>query len=210
MPPVHKNKVREKILDGLVSASEKYSLWSNNDPFYFAPEYFLNIEIGRMIRGIKGHNPGITFERNILDTLKTAKGLRQGRPSEKLKVKGRYDIVVWRVDGEYPRFVVEVKRDVWGYSIIKNDILRVATAFENKKTKMQCGFVAFTTFGFEKEYKNGKRKDAQTVIEERLNTIDKKIKDMGFKCERFDKKLNYVDGGDGAGRAVVLEFERAT
>ena len=96
MPRLAIGSIEKKILDGIGQAERDYLVWSNGDYLEYAPEYFITTWIGRKIRGIQSHELWISFEHNIDHTLREAKGKKRGRPSGKLQLTGRYDIVVWR------------------------------------------------------------------------------------------------------------------
>ena len=71
-----------------------------------------------------------------------------------------------------PRCVIEVKHRVTGYNnLLKSDVSRICEAFSNPNMNMQCGFFAFYTSGWQREYKDGSVKPALAIVTERVNRI---------------------------------------
>ena len=201
-----------KIIDGIHQAANDYPVWSNGEDLLYAPEYMLSTSIARKIRGIKKHNLWVTLEHSIRDTIREARGMKQGRPSKRLQLGGRYDIVIWRKNNS-PRCVIEVKHRVTGYnSLIKSDVERICTAMLNPSIKLQSGFLAFYTASWGKHYKNGDTKPALNVLEERTATLFEEIKEdpvtNKLKVSQISRGLSKED--DFASAAVVIRFDRAS
>lgn len=198
--------VREKILDGIEYATKVYEGMTNGGRFEYAPEYLMTVDIANSIRGLEKWTLWTTPEWNVRKTLSEAKGMKQGSPERALRLNGRYDIVVWRKN-HTPRFVVEVKHCVSGYSKLKDDVNRICTVFKNPKVTMQCGFIEFWSGSYK-----GREKDARI----RLNRRIAKIFDLasahanacGVKTPALiSRQLCW--NKDYASSAVLLQFNRA-
>ena len=206
------DKVIQKVLDGIDQAEKDYVKWSNGLGLEYAPEYFITVWISRKIRGIQSHDLWITLENSIRNALEEAKGTKRGRPSSRLQLTGRYDIVVWRKNNT-PRYVIEVKHRVTGYNqTLQSDVSRICEAFSNSKLKMQAGFLAFYTYGWAREYRDGTVKEAITIVEQRVDNIYNAIKDDSvtdrLKVSSYEKILTNEQGF--ATLAVVIRFDRAS
>lgn len=204
MSKVSYKTVRGKILDGIQHSTRLYKSWSNDWPFYYAPEYLMTIEIARKIRGIRKWELWTTPEWSVRETLSEAKGMRQGRPESALRLQGRYDIVVWRANNT-PRFVIEVKHRVVGFSQIKDDVSRICTAFKNPKLKMQCGFIVFWSEAYE-----GREGDARIMINKRVEKIFDQVSSDASEVQTMapiTRQLSWKQ--DYASAAVLIQFNRA-
>ena len=201
--------VETKILAAIKSAEKEYGDWSNGESLYYAPEYFITTSIARKIRGIRSHDLWVTMEHGIKDAVQQANALKPGRPSRKLQLSGRYDLVIWRKNNT-PRFVVEVKHNVTGYNkALQKDVSRICEAFSNPKNKMQCGMLAFYTSTWTRKYKTQSEALAEDILYERVEKIYDEIKNdgpsSGIKVS-MKQKLCYSDDKE-ASMGVVIRFQ---
>ena len=180
----------QKTLDGIRQAETDYHKWSNEKNLFDAPEYFITTWIARKIRGLRNYELWVTMEHGIKDTVQQANALRRGRPRARLQLNGRYDIVIWRKNNT-PRCVVEVKHRVTGYTEkVQSDVSRICEALSKEKNKLQCGILAFYTWTWTREYKSRSNIRAIHVLEERVTSILKDIKeDPATKGRRIEPTM---------------------
>lgn len=153
-------------LAGIGDAQAEYEEWSNFR-LWIAPEYLVTTSIARALRKLDGVGY-VTMEKSVKEAIKEARGNWQGRRSEGLPEKGRFDLVVWNQSID-PRVIIEVKAAVEGYSTIAGDVKKVCAAM--RRTKNVKGLVAYyVSLG------DGKRKDGASRVAGRADAIAAKVR----------------------------------
>jgi len=162
--------VQEACLDGIIKSFKEYNEWSE-EKLWNAPESLLMVNIAKKIFKSKGKKY-VTIEDNVKYILKMAERRNKGRLPEKMRPKGRFDIVLWSYD-KYeeglPVGIIEVKHNVKGFSRIKKDIDRLVSVLE-QDSKIEFGI---TTFYIVCDNKS-KHKE---IVEQKIDKIFKQVKE---------------------------------
>jgi hypothetical protein len=178
-----KKAIEDKILDGIVRASDKFTKMSGMASFCDAPEYFLTVSVAESLaRDGKNY---VKLEDAIAETTKNAVGGSRGRPRKGLRRGGRLDIVLSHKtklsnhdkDSLAPRAVIEIKHPLCNSSpAFKKDIerLRDLLKFRNMQSKNSIQFccLAFWT-GADKNRRNP---DPAKAIKKMLSNLEGKAR----------------------------------
>ena len=198
--PISIDEVIEKTLSGIVKAQQDYEAWSGGLWLWEGPEYMLTTYIAKEICTIEG-SYYLTLESSVKETVVEAGGWGRGRPPQAARRGGRSDITLYWGNG-YPRSVIEVKNQVSDIAKVNKDIIRIKTLLRNRKSKFQCGLIAFYTSRGKKRGDDG---GARAKIEEWLENIECGTRDIlgaGYRLSRHDIQIKGDD--DNAWVASVL------
>ena len=208
--PIPKWFIIKKTLSGICKAQKDYEVWSHGGWVWETYEYFLTVYIAREImKGVaESERPGsiyLKIEAKVQEVINKAGGVGSGGGSQKGRVSGRADITLLKADGESPRALIEVKKQVESFSNIKDDISRIKTILKNPKNSLEFGLVAFYT-SIQRKDSNG----AKVRIEKLLEKIETGASD--FLGRKYNFKLYYEVAGndDDAWAPCVLEIRRTT
>lgn len=137
------DEVAYSALRAIKKSHEEYSIWSDGEWLWNAPEYLLTVNIAKELNIIK-KNKYITLEDNVRKTMEIANATGAGRMHRNLRKDGRFDIVLWWAGGT-PRAVIEVKNCVYTYKDIKIDVTRIKELLKRKidLSDFQFGLIAF-------------------------------------------------------------------
>lgn len=173
MPRLSIQQIEEAVVQGIQCAQKKYLEWSNGDSLYYAPEYFITMNIAEQIIGLEGPK-FVTLEYNAKYTLEDAGALGRGRLSNDLRANGRVDIVVW-YGKEKPRAVIEIKKFAYDTQNYEKDIHRIKKMLQHNHLKSS---LQFGIFAYYDEAVDGKRKTAQQALEEKKKRIYDHIQEI--------------------------------
>ena len=205
--PLPMDEVIRKTLRGIARAQKDYSSWAGGDWLWNAPEYMLTTYIAREIASAPNRGHSVTLENNARQAIRDAGGIGKGRTSAKLRLDGRFDVVLWQANG-YPRAVIEVKNQVRSFKKVAHDAYRICGALRKHSNKFQCGLVAFYTSCREES-----ESDARTHMRRILTRFEHDAeKYLNAHRPGFTSSMHYsrirVDG-DSAWTAAALKIERA-
>lgn len=194
-------RVVEATLRGIRSGTKEYEKWSGYYPWVRdAPEYMVTTAIARAVHNIDAV-AFVTVENNVRNAMKNTGGNIVGRPTHRLNLDGRFDLVVWNMQG--PRGMIEVKTNVSGYSSLASDVDKLRTALA-KSADMRWGLVAYFI-----AFQNGVRKRGEDRVYERAKAIaERAAREAGgrYRVSRHPGMVCRVPGGAWTGE--VLEVRR--
>ena len=187
---------------GIQKAQEDYEYWSGGRWLWEAHEYLATVYIAREISKIRG-SYYLTLEDNVRATIRDAGHLRRGRPPKDLRLKGRFDIVVWWAKGT-PRAVIEVKSQPAGFSSVKDDVARICSTLK-ADTDIRFGLMAYYI-----SFDSGHRKQAEHRLSDRVEGIAEDARQFargkGMKLKRHRGPVIAADCSAWA--AEVLKISR--
>ena len=187
-------------LQGIVNAQDDYEDWSECW-LWEAPEYLVTTYIAREISKIDDRQFWMYLEYSVRQAINDAGGLGSGRPPNALRLKGKFDIVLW--DDDVQTAVIEVKNQVHWFSEISADIERICVAM-NRQENIQLGLVAFYT----SKYLEGEEARVGEVVEDRMSRIvydaEKAVKRREMNLVSHATDIQTVD--DSAWAATVLQI----
>lgn len=205
--PANLDDIANKTLAGISEAQNKYEYWTGGCWLWEAPEYMVTTLIAKHISAFE--DIYTTLEHNVRGALKDAGGQGRGRPRKALRPDGKFDILLWRENGN-PMAVIEVKNQVTGFSYIRADVSRICATLKRSNTSrntIRCGFIAYYT-----SLNNGKRKPAKKRVIDRVEGIAKKVEkfanDEGMNFKRYPGRVKVVGNDGGAWTAEVLKISR--
>lgn len=105
------DEIIQSILSGIKKAESDYLGWSGENPYRSWPEYMITTYIARSICTRFKNEFWVSMEYDVKDALYEANYPNRGRPSRKLRLNGKYDLVIWWKNG-FPRCIGEVKHHV--------------------------------------------------------------------------------------------------
>ena len=184
------NDIVNKTLAGISEAQKKYEYWTGGRWLWEAPEYMVTTYIAKHISDIEDKTFYLTLEHKVRDAIDKAGGLPPGKPPDVLRLKGKFDILVWWAN-EKPRAVIEVKKQVKRFSDIKADVSRICAILNIPDTSFRCGFIAYYTSKYDK---HGLVKDR---VIERVEEVAKEVKIFANKKgKKFKRYYGKVEGDD--------------
>lgn len=204
-----------KIMQGISNANRLYEKLTNGDWLDYAPEYFVTVEIARVLGG--GSTP-ISLEVSTRQTIRdgTAKG--RGKHFKVLDGLKRFDIVCYEKTGEQlPRAIVEVKHPFYGVlGQLDKDIARIAMALTNaaknralaketeasrKRASLRHGFLAFYAYTATPQKKDD---SADVRLDRWIKAIEKKVVNSNPGVVARGHKKRIRNEGDDHAYAVVI------
>ena len=181
-----------KTLAGISEAQKKYEYWTGGRWLWEAPEYMVTTYIAKHISVLEDKTFYLTLEHKVRDALDKAGGLPlpPGEPPDVLRLKGKFDILVWWAN-DTPRAVIEVKKKVKRFSDIEADVSRICAILNIPDTSFRCGFIAYYTSKYDK---HGLAKDR---VNERVKEVAKDVKKFANKNGKtFKRYYGKVKGDD--------------
>ena len=206
MAPVPMGKIVAKTLEGIARAQHDYKTLSGGYWLWMAPEYFVTSCIAREIRTVGCHTYYLTLESGVRDTT-YAGGRRSGKPPSALRLNGKFDIVLWW-GNDHPRAVIEVKKQVHGFSAIRSDVARVCTILSQPRppSSFQCGLVVF----YASKYLEGRPNEVESWLNDRLERMRSSTQEFvgrkGLKLHWRARPMEREE--DSAWTAVVAKINR--
>lgn len=201
----------EKTLSGICKAQKDYKDWSGGWWVWQTHEYVLTVYIVKEImKGVaKSGRPGsmyLKIEEKVQEVITAAGGAGSGRISQKARVSGRVDITLLKADGESPRALIEVKRQVESCSNIRDGTSRICLALRNEENSLEFCLMAFYT---SRRRKRTDSNGARVAIEERFEEITDGVR--SFLGKKYDLGSCYrvVGNDDDAWAACVLQIRGA-
>ena len=205
MPANLMDNIVKKTLAGISEAQEDYNYWTGGSWLWEAPEYMVTTYIAKHISDLKEKSFYLTLEHKVKDAIDIAGGLPVGRPHKTLRRDGKFDILVWWAN-ETPRAVIEVKKQVRGFSEVRADVSRICDILSIPDTTFRCGFIVYYT----SKYKPG---SAKKYVSNRVVGVAKEVKKFTYeygkrlKFKRYHREVE-EDGSDDAWTAEVLKISR--
>jgi hypothetical protein len=200
---ITKEKLVQTTISAIIETYNLYLKWSGNQWLWNAPEYLLTVKIAESIVNI-GKNNFVTLEDNVEKTLRVSNAKGKGRVSSKIRINGRFDIVIWWAKGD-PRAIIEVKHRVYIFSSIEEDVNRVCETLKRKSSEssIKCGLIAFY---MDRGYMN----DAKTKLKNQIENIFVQTQNIvNSKGLSIDKKYDIHCYNDkDAYAAVVFAIRR--
>jgi len=127
-----------------------------------APEYLLTVKVAqKLTAAIPASKRTLLMEPQVARTLADAGGVQRGRKATKLRLGGRYDIVLGHGNG-VPRAVIELKNPLWARSAAaRSDLDRICHSLLQGKAKTQLytGLFAFYTSSAQPTAKDASAKE---------------------------------------------------
>ena len=190
MPYDLMNDIVNKTLAGISEAQKKYEYWTGGRWLWEAPEYMVTTYIAKHIANIEDKTFYLTLEHQVRDALDKAGGLPVKEPPDVLRLKGKFDVLVWWAN-DTPRAVIEVKKKVARFSDIEADVSRICAILSIPDTSFRCGFIAYYTSKYDKHGL------AQDIVNDRVKEVAKDVKlianQNGMKFKRYSGKINGDD-----------------
>ena len=200
---VSMDEIIDATLNGILEAQQLYADWSAGEWLWNAPEYFLTVKIAENIAKIE-KSKFITLEDKVANILTSANAKGRGKISERMRITGRFDIIIWWAD-RTPRAIVEVKNQVDTYNKIEQDIIRIIEIIKRKyvDSSLQFGAIAFY---MSKTYSKG---NAVNKLQNQINNIFESAKknalERGVKIEINQSSIMCNDN-ENAYCAVVFKL----
>ena len=201
------DKIIKKTLLGISKAHKDYKSWSHGSWLWVAPEYMTTTHIAKEIAKSIKNTQYLTLEARVRESIEKAGGLGPGQPRKKLRLNGRFDILI-RWKNKKPRAIIEVKKQPRKFSDIEDDIQRIICVLNLEKTTFRCGLLAYYTSSHQES------KSAKEFIKERVKGIKdethKLIKKEGMKLRQYPSSRTLTPDGDDddAWIAVVLKISK--
>jgi len=199
-------KIVTKTLEGIARAQHDYKTLSGGYWLWMAPEHFVTSCIAREIRNVGCHTYYLTLESGVRDTT-YAGGRRSGRSPSALRLNGKFDIVLWW-GNNHPRAVIEVTKQVTGFSTIRSDVARICTVLSQPPppSTFQCGLVVF----YASKYLEGRPNDVESRLKDRLekmkSTTEKFANNQDLHLDWTARPMERDE--DSAWTAVVARINR--
>lgn len=205
-----------KIMKGISNANRSYEKLTNGDWLDYAPEYFVTVEIARVLGA---DSTPISLEVSTRQTIRDGTGKGRGKHFKVLDGLKRFDIVCYEKSGEQlPRAIVEVKHPYYGdLGMLEKDIARVATALTKaasnrarakkteagrKRASLRHGFLAFYAYTATPERRDDGSADAR--LKRWIGEIEKRIVRSypGVRAKGYKKPIR-KEGNDHAYAVVI-------
>lgn len=204
MPTNWIDDIANKTLAGISKAQKDYETWTSGYWLCDAPEYMVTTYIARQISTIN-RTFYLTLENNVGGGIKDARR-RPGKVTlrEDLRPDGKFDILLWWAYDK-PSAIIEVKKKVFYFSNIKDDVDRICGTLKIPNTSIRCGFIAYYM-----SLPDGKRELARNRVQTRVDRVKEKVKAAvikeNLKLKQYPVKVVEDDGY--AWVAVVLKISR--
>jgi hypothetical protein len=199
---VSMTKIVSGALAGVVKAQKNYVQWSGGDWLWNASEYMTTVFVAQEIAKLEG-TKYVTLEHGVKSAMADAGAIGQGKLHKKIKVGGRFDILLWWAD-ETPRAPIEVKCQVASIEKIKADLQRIEKVVLRKKTdsSFQFGMMVFYT-----SCNDNKQFSAKEILDKRLLNIEADCKQLIESCSvKMSRSKIYTDGVSAwVASAIVLK-----
>jgi hypothetical protein len=149
------------VLDGIEAAFDDW-LGMSGEWLKTAPEYLLTVKVAqRLTAAIPASKRTLLMEPHVASILADAGGVQRGPKATKLRLGGRYDIVLGHGNG-VPRAVIELKNPLWARDgAAYSDLDRICHSLLQGKAKTQLytGLFAFYTSSAQPATKDASAKE---------------------------------------------------
>lgn len=184
------------IHNGIKSAWNDHYSWSGGLWLKSAPEYLLTTYIAKSLGELNGPK-FITLEENPDEILTLAGGRGRGRLAKDIRSDGSMDILLWW-GNDTPRAIIEVKKDVYSFSKLQEDVKRIKGILIKEST-FQFGVIAIYT-----DIKDNTRKNAKDLMSDRLETLRKAV--SRYDGEIVPGEISFDEKNGCAWVSVIMVF----
>lgn len=199
-------QVVQAAIQGISEAHQDYEKWSNGEWLWRAPEYYATTCIAQKISKL-GQFGYLTLEHCVLDAVECANARGRGRLPERLRPNGRFDILLWKNNGENdatPLAPIEVKTKTWRFTNVVDDLDRIVASItrnNNNNNTIEFGLIAFYS-----SCKGSRTVSAEDRLKATLESIENESrKRVGNECVVEIRHGGVrVDGDDAWTSAVLL------
>ena len=203
------DNIIKTTLYGISKAQKDYETWSDGSWLWVAPEYMTTTSIAKEIAKSIKNKRSLTLEAGVRKSIEEAGGLGKGAPSKKLRLKGKFDILVRWASGK-PRAIIEVKKHPENFSHIKADIERIIEVLRLRdgETTFRCGLIAYYTSRYSKS--GSAKGDIIKRVKDIKDETHILIKGKELKLRQYPSPRTLTPKGDDndAWIAVVLKISR--
>jgi len=174
----------------MASAIEKGIKKARNDYIKMAgvvdkdwPEFWVSVYVAKEIWQTFGKNGYVTVESSAKNVLTRT----PGRPSSNTRGRLKYDIVLWKKNGE-ARAIIEIKHQQASQKMVMKDVKRVVSALQ-EGTKLEFGAIGY--------YYDESGENTRETVRAYSNKLHEKTEGImkGTDCTIF-KNSNYMPHGD--------------
>jgi hypothetical protein len=145
-----KEKLVNEIINSIETAHKEYLEMSGDSWLWAGPEYFATVAIANQLKKIDRISY-IDLEYSVRKTISVAGGALPGRPSNRIRINGRFDIVLWgkekNNEGCYlPMCTIEVKNKV--FSLTNNILLdfeRLIRSIRSNRSSIKYAIFSYYT-----------------------------------------------------------------
>lgn len=199
------DEVVKNIHRGIARAQRDYESWTDGDWLHKAPESMLTTYIAKEVSlAAKRRTFYIALERSVRGSVDDAGGVGRGRISDRLRLDGKFDLLISWANG-YPRAIVEVKKQVATFTALKADLDRIVSVLRRESTTFRCGLLAFYT-----SWVDSNSEPARDRLLRKVAEIESAAKDdlhgHPMKLESYRGRVRV--SGDSAWMSEVLKVSR--
>ncbi len=211
MPDDIKDDIASTVIHAIEKAHDEYLKMNGEKWLWAGPEYFLTVNIAKELKKMK-QATFVDLEFSVKDTLFISGGKSTGRPKKRLRIAGRFDIVVWGTetnkDDEYlPLATIEVKNKAFSLSDnIILDMERLIWSVKSTESSIRYAIFAFyTAFDY-----NGE--DVDQKIDSLFKRFSDKSLDLAreYECKAtcYKGKVEKDDNLDAAWSTGAIVFHK--
>lgn len=199
------DEVVKSIHRGIARAQRDYEAWTGGKWLWNAPEYMLTTYIAKEVSlASKRHTYYIALERNVRMSVDDAGGVGRGRVSDRLRLNGKFDVLISWASGA-PRAIVEVKKHVATFAALEADLDRIISVLRRESISFRCGLLAFYTSCVDSNSEPARERLVRRVTEVESAAVD--------HLHRHDMKLKSYRGrvrvsNESAWMSEVLKVSR--
>lgn len=180
-------KLLQMIFSGALKSARVFDNATGGCRLCDASEHFLTAGIFEKLSGAKGASH---LEVAVGECRKEAKAIRQGKPSKKERMNGRYDLVHYWAANELPRAAIEVKNGIrhLNRAMFLKDFKRLATTLtaSGDSSYQFCAFVFFATADYTAAVSDVRSRKLKA--KERLDTLMSGISDIATEFTAHKKQ----------------------
>ena len=189
----------------LARAQRDYESWTDGDWLRHAPEYLLTAYIAREIAGRRKERTfHIALESNVGVSIDDAGGVGRGKVSDRLRLNGRFDILLSWASGN-PRAIIEVKNQVVRFADIEEDVVRIVSVLQRERTSFRCGLISFYTSWRDSHIESARARVLRRV-QEIESDVNNYVNQQEMKLRRYRGRVRVVD--DSAWTTEVIKISR--
>ena len=189
----------------LARAQRDYDSWTGGDWLWQAPEYLLTAYIARQIASRrKDRTFYIALESNVGVSIDDAGGVGRGKVSDRLRLNGRFDILLSWASGN-PRAIIEVKNRVVRFADIEEDVARIVSVLRRERTSFWCGLISFYTSWIDGHIESARARVLHRV-QEIESDVNNYVTQKEMKLKRYGGRVKVVD--ESAWMTEVIKISR--
>ena len=167
--PVSYTETAKAIMKGIKKARSDYiAMASEVDQDW--PEYWVTVYVAEALWKHFGKGGFVTVETSTQNVLTR----RRGQPRRDTKSGRKYDIVLWKKNGD-ARAIVEIKHQQGNTKLVMGDVKRIAAALE-QGTKLEFGAVGYYYDQLGDDTRNAVHNYREKLFDEAKETL------KGTKC----------------------------